>query len=79
MMSDTGVVDRSSNPAEVVDAVVQLGRALKRAGGTAPASDATTIRAHGDRKTLRAEREKKIAHSHREDNHADEPTWQQTM
>lgn len=59
--------------------MVQLGRALERTGGTAPVNDATTIHAHSDRKMLRAEREKKIAHGHKEDDHAEEPTWQQTM
>ncbi len=59
--------------------MVQLGRALERSGGTAPVSDTTTIRTNSDRKTLRKEREKKIAHGHKEDDHAEEPTWQQTM
>ncbi|MBD5162890.1 MAG: relaxase/mobilization nuclease domain-containing protein [Oscillibacter sp.] len=69
----------SGGPAGVVGAVVRLGRVLERAGDTAPVRDATTTHAHGDSKTLRAERQKKIAHGHKEDDHADEPTWQQTM
>ena len=73
------MADSSGGPAGVVGAVVQLGRALERAGNTVPMRDATTTHAHGDRKTLRVEREKKIAHGHKEDDHADEPTWQQTM
>ena len=34
---------------------------------------------HTDRKTLSQERQKKIALGHKEDDHADELTWQQTM
>lgn len=41
--------------------------------------DATTTHQHGDRKALRREREKKIALGHKEDDHEEEPTWQQTM
>ena len=41
--------------------------------------DATTTHQHGDRKALRKEREKKIALGHKEDDHEEEPTWQQTM
>lgn len=74
-----GMAHPAGDPAGIGIAVVQLGRALERAGGTAPVSDATTTRAHSDRKTLRKEREKKIAHGHKEDDHAEEPTWQQTM
>ncbi len=74
-----GVAYPAGDPAGIGTAVVQLGRALERAGGTAPVSDVTTTRAHSDRKTLRKEREKKIAHGHKEDDHAEEPTWQQTM
>ena len=74
-----GVAYPAGDPAGIGTAVVQLGRALERAGGTAPVSDVTTTRAHSDHKTLRKEREKKIAHGHKEDDHAEEPTWQQTM
>ena len=34
---------------------------------------------HTDRKTLRRQRQKKIALGHKEDDHADDPTWQQSM
>ena len=37
------------------------------------------VRSPTDRKTLRREREKKIALGHREDDHEEEQTWQQTM
>ena len=77
--SDIGVVDRPGDSAGIAGAVVRLGRVLERAGNAAPMRDTTTIHAHGDSKTLRAERQKKIAHGHKEDDHADEPTWQQTM
>lgn len=36
-------------------------------------------RRHGDRKALQAEREKKIALGHKEDDHEEEQTWEQTM
>ena len=41
--------------------------------------DATTISHYTDRKAQRREREKKIALGHKEDDHEEEPTWQQTM
>ena len=34
---------------------------------------------HTDRKTLRQQQQKKIALGHKEDDHANEPTWQQSM
>ena len=34
---------------------------------------------HTDRKVLRRERQIKIALSHKEDDHEEEQTWQQTM
>lgn len=62
-----------------VGGLVQLGKALERSPGTDPVRDATTTHQHGDRKALRREREKKIALGHKEDDHEEEPTWQQTM
>ena len=59
--------------------VVQLGHALERGQGPAPVRDATTTRYHADSKALRKERQKKIALGHKEDDHEEEPTWQQTM
>ena len=41
--------------------------------------DATTTHYHADSKALRKERQKKIAQGHAEDDHEEEPTWQQTM
>ena len=41
--------------------------------------DATTTHYHADSKDLRKERQKKIALGHKEDDHEEEPTWQQTM
>ena len=34
---------------------------------------------HADKKTLRQQRQKRIALGHKKDDHADEPTWQQSM
>ncbi|MHA5220249.1 relaxase/mobilization nuclease domain-containing protein [Dysosmobacter sp. Phy] len=59
--------------------LVRLGRALERGADANPVRDATTTHQHGDRKALRKEREKKIALGHKEDDHEEEPTWQQTM
>lgn len=59
--------------------VVQLGNALERGQGPAPVKDATTTHYHADSKALRKERQKKIALGHKEDDHEEEPTWQQTM
>ena len=61
------------------DDLVRLGRALERGADANPVRDATTTHQHGDRKALRKEREKKIALGHKEDDHEEEPTWQQTM
>jgi len=41
--------------------------------------DATTTHQHGDRKLLRKELAKKIALGHKEDDHEEEPTWQQSL
>ena len=63
----------------VVGGLVQLGKAVERSPDAAPVRDATTTHQHTDKKTLRKEREKKIAMGHKEDDHEEEPTWQQTM
>ena len=65
--------------AGAVGGVVQLGHALERGQGPAPVKDATTTHYHADSKALRKERQKKIAQGHAEDDHEEEPTWQQTM
>ena len=59
--------------------LVRLGRALERGTDAGPVTDATTTHQHTDRKLLQKERQKKIALGHKEDDHAEEPTWQQTM
>lgn len=41
--------------------------------------DATTTHQYTDHRLLQRERQKKIALSHKEDDHEEEPTWQQTM
>ena len=65
--------------AGAMGSVVQLGNALERGQGPAPVMDATTTHHHTDSKALRKERQKKIAQGHAEDDHEEEPTWQQTM
>ena len=59
--------------------MVRLGRTLERSGDPVPVSDATTVHRYADSKTFRREREKKIALGHKEDDHEDTQTWQQTM
>ena len=63
----------------LADNLVRLGRALERGQDADPIRDATTMRHYTDRKTLRRERQKKIALGRKEDDHAEEPTWQQTI
>ena len=59
--------------------LVRLGRALERGADADPVKDATTMHQHTDRKLLQRERQKKIALGHKEDDHEEEQTWQQTM
>ena len=59
--------------------LVRLGRSLERGQDADPLMDSTTMRHRSDRKTLRKEQEKKIALGHKEDDHEEEQTWQQTM
>lgn len=61
------------------DDLVRLGRSLERDQTADPIRDATTTHHHADKKTLRRQRQKKIALGHKEDDHTDEPTRQQTM
>lgn len=63
----------------IAGAVVRLGRALERSDDTVPVRDTTITHQHTDSKILRREREKKIALGHKEDDHEDTQTWQQTM
>ena len=44
-----------------------------------PVMDSTTMPHRSDHKTLRREQEKKIALGHKEDDHEEEPTWQQSL
>ena len=62
----------------LADDLVRLGRSLERGAGADPVRNATTHQ-HTDKKTLRKEREKKIALGHKEDDHEEEQTWEQTM
>ena len=63
----------------LTDDLVRLIRSLERGQASDPIRDATTTHQHADKKTLRRQRQKKIALGHKEDDHADEPTWQQSM
>ena len=61
------------------DDLVRLGRSLECGQAADPIRDATTMHQHTDRKTLSQERQKKIALGHKEDDHEEEQTWQQSM
>ena len=63
----------------LADDLVRLIRSLERGQASGSVRDATTMHQHTDRKTLRQQRQKKIALGHKEDDHTDEPTWQQSM
>ena len=41
--------------------------------------DSTTMPHRSDHKTQRREQEKQIALGHKEDDHEEEPTWQQSL
>lgn len=63
----------------LADDLVQLIRSLERGQASGSVRDATTTHHHADKKTLRQQRQKKIALGHKEDDHTDDPTWQQSM
>ena len=63
----------------LADHLVRLGRSLERGQSADPVMDSTTMRQRSDRKTLHREQEKKIVLGHKEDDHEEEQTWQQTM
>lgn len=63
--------------AGLVGNVVQWGRHMEQSAD-AP-SQTAPVSGHADRKALVKEREKKIALGHKEDDHEEEQTWQQTM
>ena len=63
----------------LADDLVRLIRSLERGQASGSVRDATTAHHHTDKKTLRRQRQKKLALGHKEDDHANEPTWQQSM
>lgn len=63
----------------LADDLVRLIRSLERGQASGSVRDATTAHHHTDKKTLRRQRQKKIALGHKEDDHANEPTWQQSI
>ena len=63
----------------LADDLVRLIRALECSSDSDPVRDGTTISHHTDRKVLRREQEKKIALGHKEDDHEEKQTWEQTM
>ena len=63
----------------LADDMVRLIRSLERGQDSNPVRDATTMHHHADKKSLHRQRQKKLALGHKEDDHADEPTWQQSM
>ena len=77
--SAVGTGSPGADWAGAVGGMVQLGHALERGEGLAPVRDATAMHHHADSKALRKERQKKIVLGHKEDDHEEEPTWQQTM
>ena len=77
--SAAGPGDPGADWVSAVGGVVQLGHDLERDQDAAPVRDATTTHYHADSKALRKERQKKIALGHKEDDHEEEQTWQQTM
>ena len=77
--SATGADSPGVDWGRAVGGLVQLGKAVERGPDAAPVRDATTAHQHTDKKALRKERKKKIATGHKEDDHEEEPTWQQTM
>ena len=77
--SFAGVAAGPGSAAGIAGTVVQLGRALERIDSTVPVRDATALHGYTDRKTRRREQEKKIALGHKEDDHEDQQTRQQTM
>ena len=75
--NNCGAVDGYSRSA--ADSVVRLGRQLEQSQYAAPMNDSTMRPAHIDRKRWKKLQEKRIANGHKEDDHEEEQTWQQTM
>ena len=61
------------------DDLVRLIRSLERGQASGSVRYATTRDQYTDRKVLRQQRQKKISLGHKEDDHEEEQTWQQTM
>jgi hypothetical protein len=78
-LAGTAPAGDHSGHSGLADHLVRLGRSLERGQGADPVIDSTTMHRRSDRKTLRREQEKKIALGHKEDDHEEEQTWQQTM
>ena len=67
-----------TDPADIVSDLVLLGKRLEQSS-PAVINDGTMRPAHIDRKRWKKLQEKRIANGHKEDDHEEEQTWQQTM
>ena len=67
------------NVPEDEQAFAQISSLMPEYDGRIEMVDATAMHHHADSKALRKERQKKIVLGHKEDDHEEEPTWQQTM
>ena len=67
-----------TNPADIASDLVLLGKRLEQSS-PAVINDSTMRPAHIDRKRWKKLQEKRIALGHKEDDHEEEQTWQQTM
>ncbi len=72
----SGINLSANGGGSTASALVGLGHRLEQLQPVAPVMP---VQHYTDRKALQKEREKKIALGHKEDDHAEEPTWQQTM
>jgi hypothetical protein len=67
--------DGAGSVAAIASELVRLGDALERCQQTVPVMDCTTIPHHIDKKRWR----ELIAMGRKPDDHAEKPTWQQSM
>ena len=67
-----------TNPADIASDLVLLGMRLEQSSPSV-INDGTMRPAHIDRKRWKKLQEKRIALGHKEDDHEEEQTWQQTM
>ena len=67
-----------TNPADIASDLVLLGKRLEQSSPSV-INDGTMRPAHIDRKRWKKLQEKRIALGHKEDDHEEEQTWQQTM